>query len=106
MNHAESLAEHLHELHVSSGEIITGRNLAAHIAEYETENDVEFTPAEILKATRDAGEAFVDSMQENAQHCTHFADEAEREEYVESLEAMRPRNVRRAAIAEILAPAL
>ena len=86
----ETLRDLLHNRNMDCGEIIGGFDLADDIQRLEFDLHCEFTPAEILKAFREAADSFVDSMQENAQHCTHFEDESDRERYIQSLEDMRP----------------
>ena len=106
----ETLTDELHELYLTCGEIITGNHLADKIQCHEFDNSVEFTPAEILKATRDAGESFVDSMIQNE----HDTEESVKdglygghpidplESRVAGWEALRPSKTRKAAIGAIL----
>ena len=112
------LAEQLHDWFVSMGQIAKGSQLATWIQEYEFNSDCEFTPAEVLKAVRDAGESFVDSMQGNesdnwGEHCRDLASpnpskypryesEEEYQKCQDKWEAMRPSFIRRNAIASIL----
>ena len=59
------LIEELHELNVNCGEIIGGIDAALFIQEFEFEHGLEFSAADVTKAFRTAGEAFVESMQQN-----------------------------------------
>tara|TARA_R110000823_G_C15704803_1_gene476896 strand:- start:61 stop:411 length:351 start_codon:yes stop_codon:yes gene_type:complete len=106
----ETLTEMLHDLHITCGEIITGEDLANKIVEREVDYSVEFTPAEILKATRDAGESFIDSMVQNEHDTEESVKDglyggypiAPLETRVAQWEALRPSKVRKATIAAIL----
>ena len=106
---AAALTDALRDLHMSCGEIITGYHAAQFIRDHETDNGLEFTPQEILRALRESGEQFVDSMQENemdTESCVkdglyygHPIDPLETR--LSRWEAMRPSTIRLAAIAEI-----
>jgi len=98
------LTKHLHSRFIANGET-TGA--AEMIADYEQDNACEFTAGEIIKATRDAGESFVDSMVNN-EHDTEedraqYPDLAPLSDRVAYWEKMRPSVIRHAAIKTILA---
>ncbi len=68
------LTEAIAQKNMECGEIIAPESFAQLVQEFENDNDVAFSGAEILKAFRDAGESFVDSMQENehdTEECVH-----------------------------------
>lgn len=108
---AAALIESLREFHLSCGEVVTGYHAAQWVCDYETDNGLEFTPQEILRAIRESGEQFVDSMQENemdTESCVkngfydgHPIDPLETR--LSRWEAMRPSTIRLAAIRSIIA---
>ena len=109
----EELIETLLDRFLTSGEILPAAYVAETIQRHETDNGVEFTPEEILRATRAAGEEFVDSMVSNEHDTEECVTDGLYDGYpidpletrVARWEAMRPSTVRRAAIAATLATA-
>lgn len=89
-----TLTDILHDAFLNCGEILPASDIARIIQEYEFESGTEHDAATILKSIRDAGEQFIDSMQENGHDTDCLAQ----------WEAMRPSVVRRKAIEVIVAP--
>lgn len=92
--HTMKLTAILHDSFLHSGEILPASDIAQIIQEYEFESGTEHDAATILKAIRDAGERFVDSMQENERETENEA----RNDRLAYWEAMRPSVVRRAEL--------
>ena len=97
------LESYLHQAFVESGEILKGKNLAYLLLDFEKCENISFTPDEIHKATWDAGESFVESMQGNAWDTpldSHYTEQ-DRADQCAYYEAMRP-SVRRLAYLETI----
>jgi hypothetical protein len=88
-----SLESQLKDLFFSQGEMST-RCIADLVLQCESFYGVHFTDTEVLVATRNAGESFVDSMIDN-EYETTCQDLAPIEQRVAHWEAMRPSTIRR-----------
>lgn len=88
-----TLTDILYDAFLSCGEILPASTIAEIIQAHEFESGTENDAATILKALREAGERFVDSMQENEHDTDRLA----------YWEAMRPSVVRRKAIEVMVA---
>ena len=103
--HNPSLESQLHELFISQGQISSQSDIANLVAEFESFHDAILSEAEILRATRNAGESFVDSMVANEYDTEKegYTDLAPLADRVAHWEAMRPGVIRRKHIQAILA---
>ena len=107
-----TLTETLYDAFLSCGQILPASDIARIIQEYEFNSDTEHDSKTILKAIREAGEQFVDSMKENERdtenevrdglYCGHPIEPLD--DRLAYWEAMRPSVVRRKAIEVIVAP--
>lgn len=102
-----NLTDYLHDKFLYNGEIASGAYLARLIQDFESDNDVEHTDAEVIRAVRSAGESFVDSMQdnENEPRMPEITEE-ERAERLAHWEAMRPSVARRRQLTSLLTSSL
>ena len=100
----EYLISILHDKSLDQGQTLEAYCIADIVMDVERSERVEFTPSEILEASRDASERFVDSMIQNEYDTqeSDYDDIAPLEERVARWEAMRPSVVRRKAIMETL----
>ncbi len=104
-----NLTDTLHDAFLSSGEILPPADIARIAQEFEFWNNIEHDNETLLRAIREAGERFVDSMVQNE----HGTEQEVRgglyqgfpinpiEQRVAKWEAMRPSTVRRLAILAI-----
>jgi hypothetical protein len=100
----EYLISILHDKCLDQEQTLEAYCIADIVMDVERSERVEFTPSEIIEASRDAGERFVDSMIQNEYDTqeSEYDDIAPLEERVARWEAMRPSIVRRKAIMEAL----
>lgn len=104
-----NLTDTLHDRFLSSGEILPPADIARLVQEHETWNGLEYDSQTIIRAIREAGERFVDSMVENEYDTEQEVKDgmyqgfpiAPIEKRVAQWEAMRPSTVRRLAILAI-----
>ena len=102
--HNPSLESQLHELFISQGEISAASDIARLVLDFEEFHGVSVSDSDLLKATRAAGESFVDSMVQN-EHDTElegYTDLAPLEDRIAHWEAQRPSTVRRKQIEALL----
>jgi hypothetical protein len=98
-----SLESQLKDLFFSQGEMSI-RCIADLVLQYESYYEVHLTDTEVLVATRNAGESFVDSMIDN-EYETTGEDLAPIEQRVEHWESMRPSTIRRKHLETLAAQA-
>jgi hypothetical protein len=104
-----NLTDTLHDAFLSSGEILPPADIARIVQEHEMWNGVEYDAKTILRATREAGEQFVDSKVQNEHDTEQEVKDGMYQGYpidpieqrVAKWEAMRPSTVRRLAILAI-----
>jgi hypothetical protein len=101
-----SLESQLEDLFFSQGEMSI-RCIADLILQYESFYGVHCTDAEVLVATRNAGESFVESMIQNEYDTEEegYTDLAPIEQRVEHWESMRPSTIRRKRLETLAAQA-
>jgi len=105
--HNPSLESQLHELFMEGGEIAPPRTIADLVLQFESFHGVHCTDAEVLVATRNAGESFVESMIQNEYDTEEegYTDLAPIEQRVEHWESMRPSTIRRKHLETLAAQA-
>jgi hypothetical protein len=98
------LESQLHELFVSQGQISSPSDIADLVNDFESSNGVALSDAEIIKATRNASESFIDSMVANEWDTEKegYTDIEPLADRVAQWEAMRPSMVRIKQIKECL----
>lgn len=105
-----TLTDTLHDTFLSSGEILPAADIARIVQEHEMWNGVEYDAETILRAIREAGERFVDSMVQN-EHDTEQEVKGGMyqgfpidpiEKRVAKWEAMRPSAIRRSSILSLV----
>jgi len=98
----DQLEEMFYSEMMKAGEVCPLPNFTADIVDLEFETGVEFNAAEILTGWRKAGERMVDQYVSN-EYESPDRTEDERADAVARWEAMRPSNVRAAAVAAMIA---
>lgn len=102
--HNPSLESQLHELFISQGQISSPSDIADLVSDFELFHGYNLSDTEIIKATRNAGESFVESMINNEYDTERegYTDLAPFVERVAYWEAMRPSRNRKCHVKQLL----